>query len=514
MRTAPRRTDATWAQVFALTRDDDDAFNDAHPRANALVRATGANDEDMTLVCAFVRRLTTVRRHARRTIALELARSRVTNEAPTSPPRAEIRHLDARIRSHAIARGGVHAMVHALTPCASSTASTAAAAARGRGAGRAREMASVGAKYSSSACRGVFAGDARGRDGGGWCVRARRGDCIAREASAVRSPAEVINFEGLQLEMDDSGAERVKLQVEGWKRWTWRGYECNYISAGENNDGPIVTLVHGFGAHSYHWRYTIPALARAGYRVYALCMLGYGWSPKVEEEYSMELWGQQVIDFSREVAGATAEDKTFIAGNSIGALAALYAASTAPDSCKGLILVNSAGNFEPDAAPGPEKKTLAQQAVGNAEDQGGDTIMDKLREAFGRVTATGIFYFTKVRIKTILQQVYEFDVDDDLVKSIDLAAQDPGAIGTFYQLSLAGSRTKIKPSDLLRDWTGPLMLLWGEKDPWMTPTKAQRILEIKPNAKYVPVLGGHCPHDDCPTASSDAMKAFFADVGA
>ena len=339
-----------------------------------------------------------------------------------------------------------------------------------------------------------------------------RGSRARARASAVRMPEEVINFNGLELELDESGAERVKLRVEGWKRWTWRGYECNYISAGENNDGPIVTLVHGFGAHSYHWRYTIPALARSGYRVYALCMLGYGWSPKVEAEYSMELWGQQVIDFSREVAGATAEDKTFIAGNSIGALAALYAASTAPESCRGLCLVNSAGNFEPDAPPGPEKKTLAQRAVGNADEQGGDTMMDKLREAFGRFTATGIFYFTKVRIKTILQQVYEFDVDDDLVKSIDLAAQDPGAIGTFYQLSLAGSRTKIKPSDLLRDWTGPLMLLWGEKDPWMTPSKAQRILEIKPDARYVPVLGGHCPHDDCPVASADAMKAFFADA--
>jgi len=64
---------ATWAQVFALTRDDDDAFNDAHPRANALARATGAKDEDMALACAFVRRLTTVWGHARRTIASELA---------------------------------------------------------------------------------------------------------------------------------------------------------------------------------------------------------------------------------------------------------------------------------------------------------------------------------------------------------------------------------------------------------------------------------------------------------
>ncbi|CEF97596.1 Epoxide hydrolase-like [Ostreococcus tauri] len=331
-------------------------------------------------------------------------------------------------------------------------------------------------------------------------------------ATRARDGANVL-FDHVELESDGEGRERVALREGGWRTWTWRGYACNYISAGESNDGPIVTLVHGFGAHSYHWRYTIPALARAGYRVYALCMLGYGWSPKVEEKYCMEFWGQQVIDFSKEVAGASPTDKTVIAGNSIGALAALYAASTSPESCKGLCLVNSAGNFEPDAAPGPEKKTLAQRAVGDAREMDAvesKSFVDAIREQFSRLVATGIFYSTKFRIKQILQQVYEFEVDDDLVRSIDLAAQDPGAIDTFYQLSLAGSRTKVKAGDLLADYDGALMLLWGEKDPWMTPTKAARIREIKPNALYAPVLGGHCPHDDAPTESNAELLKWLA----
>ena len=338
----------------------------------------------------------------------------------------------------------------------------------------------------------------------------RREDGTMRSRVRARaSTMDSISARGaLELETDARGVERVKLRESGWNTWNWRGYACNYISAGEDNDGPIVTLVHGFGAHSYHWRYTIPALARAGYRVYALCMLGYGWSPKVEEEYCMEFWGQQVVDFTKEVAGASETDKTIIVGNSIGALAALFAASTQPQACKGLCLVNSAGNFEPDAAPGPEKKTLAQRAVGDAKEIDGksaDSFADKLRETFSRAVATAIFYSTKFRIRQILNQVYEFDVDDDLVRSIDLAAQDPGAIKTFYQLSLAGSRTKVKAGDLLADYDGDLMLLWGEKDPWMTPTKAARIREIKPNAVYSPVLGGHCPHDDAPTESNAAL---------
>ena len=160
-----------------------------------------------------------------------------------------------------------------------------------------------------------------------------------------------------------AGIERVRLREDGWNAWTWRGHACNYTLAGEGNDGPIVTLVHGFGAHSYHWRYTIPALARAGYRVYALCMLGYGWSPKVEEEYCMEFWGEQVVDFSREVAGASEEDKTIIVGNSIGALAALYAASTRLAARVGVVSVNSAsGISEPGRRAWTGRRRLWRRA--------------------------------------------------------------------------------------------------------------------------------------------------------
>ena len=321
------------------------------------------------------------------------------------------------------------------------------------------------------------------------------------------------------LELDDVGIERIKLQKDGWETYKYQNeFDCNYISAGKENTGPIVVLVHGFGAHSYHWRYQIPYLAKKGYRVYALCMLGYGWSSKAsQEKYCMEYWGEQVSDFVRTIAKATETDKAFIAGNSIGALAALYAASKgAPERTKGLCLVNSAGNFEPNAAPGPEKKTMAQKAVGTAQDmeeaEENNTLQGKLRVAFGKLAAYGIFYFTKIRIKTILNQVYDNDVDEDLVRSIAMAAEDPEARETFYAISLAGSRTQVKPRDLLENLNAPLMLLWGENDPWMTPTKAERIMEIKPSATYSPVPAGHCPQDDNPADSNIAFVEWVETV--
>ena len=55
-------------------------------------------------------------------------------------------------------------------------------------------------------------------------------------------------------------------------------------------DGPLVILVHGFPESWYSWRHQIEALSRAGYRVAAPDVRGYGGSdrPHDVEAYDME----------------------------------------------------------------------------------------------------------------------------------------------------------------------------------------------------------------------------------
>uniref|UniRef100_A0A673K6A3 AB hydrolase-1 domain-containing protein n=1 Tax=Sinocyclocheilus rhinocerous TaxID=307959 RepID=A0A673K6A3_9TELE len=51
------------------------------------------------------------------------------------------------------------------------------------------------------------------------------------------------------------------------------GVRIHYVDLG---DGPPVLLCHGFPESWFSWRYQIPALANAGFRVLALDMKGYG----------------------------------------------------------------------------------------------------------------------------------------------------------------------------------------------------------------------------------------------
>ena len=50
--------------------------------------------------------------------------------------------------------------------------------------------------------------------------------------------------------------------------------------AGDPNAEKAVVLVHGLFVNADHWRRTLKGLADAGYRAYALDLLGSGYSSK------------------------------------------------------------------------------------------------------------------------------------------------------------------------------------------------------------------------------------------
>ncbi len=54
-----------------------------------------------------------------------------------------------------------------------------------------------------------------------------------------------------------------------------------------------------------------------------------------------------------------------------------------------------------------------------------------------------------------------------------------------------------------------MFLLWGEKDPWITPASADKIQRIFPAAERADILGGHCPHDDVPSLFLPPLKQWL-----
>ena len=56
----------------------------------------------------------------------------------------------------------------------------------------------------------------------------------------------------------------------------------------------------------------------------------------------------------------------------------------------------------------------------------------------------------------------------------------------------------------------PTVLLWGVNDPWITTKKADKILELYPAADFLPIVAGHCPHDEKPTEFNAQLNKWLA----
>eukprot|EP00611_Tribonema_gayanum_P024804 TRINITY_DN5544_c0_g1_i1.p1 TRINITY_DN5544_c0_g1~~TRINITY_DN5544_c0_g1_i1.p1 ORF type:complete len:360 (+),score=115.52 TRINITY_DN5544_c0_g1_i1:148-1227(+) len=311
-----------------------------------------------------------------------------------------------------------------------------------------------------------------------------------------------------------SAVSKLPWEPGGYSKWTYvrpegDSHTVTYVNSGAK-DKPALLLVHGFGASCYHWRYNVPELAKH-YDVYAIDMLGFGQSDKPLLDYSAELWRDQVCAFTREIIGK----ETVVAGNSLGGYTALAAAAQFPELIRGCVLLNAAGRFDSPMDVVKEVALEEEKATLNLAEK----FMGKAKEALQRAAITASFYYTKqpLRIKQVLTQVYSVNpknVDDELVESIRFPALDPNAPEVFYRvITKNGSGPSKTVNTLLAELKTPLMLLWGEKDPWISSKAADRIQQLHPEAVRVSIDAGHCPHDEAPEAVNAALLDWLDSIG-
>jgi 2-hydroxy-6-oxonona-2,4-dienedioate hydrolase len=95
------------------------------------------------------------------------------------------------------------------------------------------------------------------------------------------------------------------------------GVKAHYMTAGDT--GPAVVLLHGGlrgGGGLAGWRFMAPALAAAGFRVYAPDMPSYGLTEDPEFYYTPGKLGHR--NFVHDFTQALALDRFHLAGNSMG----------------------------------------------------------------------------------------------------------------------------------------------------------------------------------------------------
>ncbi|KAA8542965.1 hypothetical protein F0562_024111 [Nyssa sinensis] len=268
----------------------------------------------------------------------------------------------------------------------------------------------------------------------------------------------------------------------------------------QGNSGPALVLVHGFGANSDHWRKNIPVLAQS-HRVFSIDLIGYGYSDKpnprefgVNSFYTFETWATQINDFCIDVV----KDKAFFICNSIGGVVGLQAAVMEPQICKGIVILNI---------------SLRMLHIKKQPWYGRPLI--KSFQSLLRNTALGKFFYRTVAtpesVKNILCQCYHdsCQVTDELVQIILLPGLEPGAADVFLEF-ICYSEGPL-PEELLPQVKCPVLVAWGNKDPW-EPIELGRAYGNFDSVEDFVVLPnvGHCPQDEAPHLVNPIVESFVA----
>ncbi len=279
--------------------------------------------------------------------------------------------------------------------------------------------------------------------------------------------------------------------------WLWRDQKIYFVKAGASSQRPPLLLVHGFGASTDHWRKNISDLSQ-DFEVYAIDLLGFGRSQKPAWQYSGDLWRDQLHDF----ISAQIQRPTIIAGNSLGGYASLCVAADHPQSVAGVVLLNSAGPFTDTSPLGAQKVNPVQKAISK-------TLQGVLRQPWVNQLLFA-FVRQKSRIRSTLQKVYldQSAVTDQLVEEIYRPSCDEGAAQVFASVFSTPQGKKV--DQLLTSMTCPLLVIWGEGDPWMNSrVRGAKFREFYPSLTEHYINAGHCPHDECPEIVDGLIRDYF-----
>jgi pimeloyl-ACP methyl ester carboxylesterase len=260
------------------------------------------------------------------------------------------------------------------------------------------------------------------------------------------------------------------------------GDNLYYVHAA--GDGDTVILLHGFGGSTVSWVETIPALADAGYDVYAVDQLGFGLSDKGGDgDYSPSAQVDRVIQFM----DALHIEQAVVVGHSTGGAVAARIALSHPDRVTKLVLV--------DAAILTENRLSVPDVL--------------LKLPFVRRWA-------QIGLRRVLVpmtgDMLRDAVYDDTIITPELEAaykrlfQTPG-----WDVGLLAIVRDQVPNRLPLDTIqAPTLILWGKEDTWISPDDAARLEELIPDAQRMMFdKVGHLPMHEVPETFNEALITFL-----
>ncbi len=247
-----------------------------------------------------------------------------------------------------------------------------------------------------------------------------------------------------------------------------------------------VILLHGLISQSYGWRHVLPALAEQGFRAIAPDWIGSGYSAQPDRRdfaYTPEAFVTAFGDFLQAL---DIQHFSLVVQGFLGSVGLQYALRH-PDQIDRLAIFNAPIT---SAARLPWKmKQLGIPLVGDMMTQD-PLLVDRTLEGGGGY-----------RVE---------DQDLDIYRRPFLKSSDAGRalLTTIQKLQLPETTAEIESG--FRDWDKPVLVGWGDRDPWLPVAIGETFVQSLPDAELVKLEEvGHYPQEDWHEKVNDSLVPFL-----
>ncbi|HEY3928750.1 MAG TPA: alpha/beta fold hydrolase [Candidatus Koribacter sp.] len=264
------------------------------------------------------------------------------------------------------------------------------------------------------------------------------------------------------------------------------GHRMHYRKSGS---GPPILFIHGLVAHSFSWRFTVPALA-PHFTCYSVDLLGMGDSERASRiDVSMRALAEGLVAFMQ----AQSPGPWSIIGNSHGGGVAQWVA----------VLAQKAGI--------PLHKLVLVAPVNPWSPHGRRLAPFAAHPITAAIVRASRFAYIPVRRMTF-GRMYG---DSKLVTEETLAGyarplRTPGTVPHCLALLKDWNRSVDELESVMRQIDLPTLLVWGTHDRQVFVTSAERMAQTIPNAKLAIIPGaGHLPFEERPQEFNDLLIHFL-----
>ncbi len=270
-------------------------------------------------------------------------------------------------------------------------------------------------------------------------------------------------------------------------RVAFGSFETAYETLGS---GRPVVMVHGIGGGSslFQYRLNAPAVADAGFRVFAPDLLGFGRSSRPSIRITQDVLVSQLEAFLTDVV----REPAVVVANGLSGAYAIRLAAERPDLISGLVLIAPTG-YERLARPMTPDRIRA---------------FETFRGPLGELFAGLLVDEGSQRFFLLDAYARESSLTPDVLASYDRNLKVEGARWVIFSFVTGNLDQPV--DDLWPTVAQPVLMVWGTEAQTTPLTDAEDFLLARPETSFLPLTGAKLlPNEERAAAFNDAVVGFL-----